>query len=381
MPNIPRMEIAQQKFLLLHADELGENATELKEKLLEYIKDDNMAPFYSELCAELGWDVDQDWLEVMQKANAEQSEKLNAAILDAEKNLGESEMRDLMVTKAELYCRTGDREKALSMFHDAYQRTVALGHRLDIVFNIIRIGLFYGDSDLTVKNIAKAKGLIEEGGDWDRRNRLKVYEGTYLLSIRSFKEAAQLFLEALATFTSYELMAYDDFVTATALAAVLTLDRVTLGKKVINSPEVLAVAHERPIVGTYLKSLYDCNYAEFFRALAEIEQMMKRNRYLNPHYRYYVREMRIVAYKQLLDSYQSVTVDSLALTFGVTPAFLDRELSRFIAAGRLSCKVDKVAGIVETLRNDVRSVQYQRVIKNGDLLLNRIQKLSRVINI
>ena len=36
--------------------------------------------------------------------------------------------------------------------------------------------LFYGDNDLITRNITKAKALIEQGGDWDRKNRLKVYE-------------------------------------------------------------------------------------------------------------------------------------------------------------------------------------------------------------
>lgn len=61
-----------------------------------------------------------------------------------------------------------------------------------------------------------------------------------------------------------------------------------------------------------------------------------------------------------------------------------RELSRFIAAGRLHCKVDKVGGIVETNRSrrtDSKHWQYQATVKQGDLLINRVQKLSRVINI
>ena len=36
-----------------------------------------------------------------------------------------------------------------------------------------------------------------------------------------------------------------------------------------------------------------------------------------------------------------------------------RELARFIAAGKLHCKIDKVSGIVETTRPDKRNYQYQ----------------------
>jgi len=114
--------------------------------------------------------------------------------------------------------------------------------------------------------------------------------------------------------------------------------------------------------------------------------------------------MRVKAYSQLLESYSSLTLTYMADSFGVTQDFIDKELHRFIAAGRLHCKIDKVTGmnrlctgtlypkfhflnfcswlgVVETNRPDSKNAQYQATIKQGDLLLNRIQKLSRVINI
>lgn len=54
---------------------------------------------------------------------------------------------------------------------------------------------------------------------------------------------------------------------------------------------------------------------------------------------------------------------SMAHEFGVSVDFIDRELSRFVAAGRLNCKIDKVAGIIETTRPDNKNAQYQAVIK------------------
>ena len=128
-------------------------------------------------------------------------------------------------------------------------------------------------------------------------------------------------------------------------------------------------------------SFYNCQYAEFFGALAKIEGLLQQDRLLARHARFYVREMRILAYTQLLESYRSLTMESMAQSFGVTLAFIDAELSRFIAAGRLNAKIDKVGGVVETNRPDHKNAQYQATIKEGDLLLNRVQKLSRVINI
>ncbi|NP_001158526.1 26S proteasome non-ATPase regulatory subunit 6 [Oncorhynchus mykiss] len=319
LPKNPDLRIAQLKFLLTMDGHRQDD--KVKTELMDSIKENNMAPYYESLCKDLKWQLDTDLLNKMKKANEDELKRLDDVLEDAEKNLGESEIRDAMMARAEYLIRIGNKEDALTAFRKTFDKTVALGHRLDIVFYLLRIGLFYMDSDLITRNTEKAKSLIEEGGDWDRRNRLKAYQGLYCVAIRDFKQAAELFLDTVSTFTSYELMDYKTFVTYT---------------------------------------VYVCMIA--------------------PHYRYYVREMRIHAYSQLLESYRSLTLGYMAEAFGVSTEFIDQELSRFIAAGRLHCKIDKVNEIVETNRPDSKNWQYQETIKKGDLLLNRVQKLSRVIN-
>uniref|UniRef100_A0A672ZGJ2 26S proteasome non-ATPase regulatory subunit 6 n=1 Tax=Sphaeramia orbicularis TaxID=375764 RepID=A0A672ZGJ2_9TELE len=365
LPKNPDLRIAQLKFLLT-MDGHRQDA-KVKTELMDAIKANNMAPYYEGLCKELKWQLDSDLLSKMKKANEEELKRLDDVLEDAEKNLGESEIRDAMMAKAEYLIRIGDKEGALTAFRKTYDKTVALGHRLDIVFYLLRIGLFYMDSDLITRNSEKAKSLIEEGGDWDRRNRLKVYQGLYCVAIRDFKQAAELFLDTVSTFTSYELMDYKTFVTYTVYVCMIALKRPDLREKVIKGAEILEVLHSLPSVRQYLFSLYECRYSVFFQSLAMVEQEMKKDWLFAPHYRYYVREMRIQAYSQLLESYRSLTLGYMAEAFGVSTEFIDQELSRFIA-------------IVETNRPDSKNWQYQETIKKGDLLLNRVQKLSRVIN-
>jgi 26S proteasome regulatory subunit N7 len=306
---------------------------------------------------------------------------LDAFIEDAEKNLTEMEVRENNLRKSEYLCRIGDKAGAEAAFRKTYEKTVSLGQRLDIVFHLIRMGLFYMDHDVITRNIDKAKSLIDEGGDWDRRNRLKVYQGAYSMSIRDFKTASDLFQDTISTFTSYELMDYVEFVKYTVILGMIALPRNELREKIIKGAEIQEVLHSQPLLNEFVNSLYECKYAAFYVKLAELEQVLKSDRLFNPHYRFYIREMRVKAYTQLLESYSSLTLNYMARAFGVTDVFIDKELHRFIAAGRLHCKIDKVSGVVETNRPDNKNGQYQATIKQGDLLLNRIQKLSRVINI
>ena len=90
----------------------------------------------------------------------------------------------------------------------------------------------------------------------------------------------------------------------------------------------MEVLHSLPDVYEYLFSLTNCQYATFFQNLAVVEQKIKMDRYLHQHYRFYVREMRVLAYAQLLQSYRSLTLAYMAKAFGVSPEFIDKELAR-----------------------------------------------------
>jgi len=376
----PNLELAQFYFILSSPtlSHLHENA---RAELLKGIQADQMAPYYQIVTSTGALTSDPTILESMEKANVEELEKFAERLAEAEKTEGESDIADALRAKATYLTRIGDKEKAVEAQKLALEKTSGLGQRIDITLTLIRIGLFFGDQDIISTYLAKAESLVDEGGDWDRRNRLKVYRGLHLLSIRQFKTGSELLLDALSTFTATELLSYNDFVALTTISNALTLKRVDLKKKLIGAPEVNQVLPDMPLLADLIRSLYESQYDKFFIALATLEQtFLLPSRILSQHTRYYVREMRIIAYSQLLESYRSLTLDSLARSFGVSIEFVDNELSRFIASGRLHCTIDKVRGIVETNRPALKNAQYDTVVRQGDVLLNSVQRLSKVLH-
>ncbi|CAB4280564.1 unnamed protein product [Prunus armeniaca] len=380
-PQQPHLVLAHKLFLLSHPDVQDIEKVQLREEVFASVKADDMAPLYETLVSESVLPLDQSVLDSMLAKIQDELKKLDEKIADAEENLGESEVREAHLAKSLFFIRIGDKEKALEQLKVTESKTVAVGQKMDLVFYTLQLGFFYMDFDLISKSIDKAKNLFEEGGDWERKNRLKVYEGLYCMSTRNFKKAADLFLDSISTFTTYEIFPYDIFIFYTVLTSIISLDRVSLKQKVVDAPEILTVIGKIPYLTEFLNSLYDCQYKSFFAAFAGLTEQIKLDRYLHPHFRYYMREIRTVVYSQFLESYKSVTIEAMAKAFGVTVDFIDLELSRFIAAGKLHCKIDKVAGVLETNRPDAKNSLYQATIKQGDFLLNRIQKLSRVIDL
>ncbi|CAK5264725.1 unnamed protein product [Mycena citricolor] len=401
---IPNLVLAQNLFTLSNAS-LSRYHDDARKSLLAGIKADEMGPWYRSLTQapspsspvepmasssstpSPSITLDAALLEELEKKNNAELEKLDERLKLAQETEGESEISDALRARANYLTKIGDQDASTAQLL-AFEKTPGLGSRIDISLTLIRIAFFWGNREDITKYLAKAETLVEEGGDWDRRNRLKVYRGLYMLSIRQFKSGGDLFIDALSTFTATELISYNDFVGMTMIAGVLGLNRVELKKKarlsIIGASEVAQALPEMPLLGELVNSLYSCHYDKFFVALgdmfSELEQThLLPSRILAPHARFYVREARILAYTQLLESYRSLTLESLAGAFGVSVEFIDNELSRFIAAGRLHCTIDKVHGTVETTRPLKKTAQYDTVVKQGDILLNQVQRLCKVL--
>ncbi|KAG6686322.1 hypothetical protein I3842_11G011400, partial [Carya illinoinensis] len=174
--------LAHKLFLLRRPDVQDIEKVRLKEEVFAIVKADDMAPLYETLVADSVFEKDRGVLDSMCVKIDEEIKKLDEKIADAEENLGESEVREAHLAKSLFFIRIGDMDKALEQFRVTENKMVAVGQKMDLVFYMLQLGFFYMDFDLISKSIDKAKILFEAGGDWERKNRLKVYEGLYCMS-------------------------------------------------------------------------------------------------------------------------------------------------------------------------------------------------------
>jgi len=273
-------------------------------------------------------------------------------------------------------------EETKDSHEDVLQKTIGVGARLDYILGVIREGFKENDMTKIRAFIEKADIELSKGGDWERKNKLAVYKGLFAMHQRNFNEASSLFVKSLATFTPCDLLTFRDFVFYTVITSLITQDRATLRSKILESPEILAAVGEVPHLREFMVALYECRYTEFFSEFADLIDEIRNDKYLVSHMRYISRTTRLIAYRQFLLSYKSVTLEMMARTFGVSVEFIESDLYDFISSGKLNCKIDKVNKYIESNRlEDPRNALYSRILKQGDSLLNRIQKLSRVIDV
>ena len=78
------------------------------------------------------------------------------------------------------------------------------------------------DTEALKKDIASCHQLVEEGADWDKKNKLKIIEGVYCMITCDFKKAATLLVSSIATFTCTELLEYKQFIFYAVVLALVT---------------------------------------------------------------------------------------------------------------------------------------------------------------
>ena len=118
--------------------------------------------------------------------------------------------------------------------------------KMEILFEVLLMNIEKEDVAPIRKDIAECHKLVEEGADWDKKNKLKIFEGVYCMMVRDFKKASDLFVSSIATFTAVELMTMKEFVFYTVVLGLLTQDRKTIKKDIIHSPDILALNREIP---------------------------------------------------------------------------------------------------------------------------------------
>lgn len=386
---VPNYEVSENAFILTQ-----EKLTDRHEKSLQFvldaIKKDAMAPYYKFLYEEYLPKGTIAWDDALYKSSLNQNQEEIAELKKQlqeieEKDEGELEKAQCWIKLGEYYAKIGDRVNAEETLTKALDKAVSTGAKIDIMLTITRLGFFYNDQVFVKNKLEQTNNMIEKGGDWERRNRYKTYKGIHCLAIRDFKEAANLLVDSLATFTSVELTSYENIATYASVAGLFSLGRTDLKAKIIDSPELLSLMTTTPAlqsISSLTISLYTSEYTSYFPFLLETyDNVLIPCKYLNKHADYFIREMRRKVYAQLLESYKTLSLKSMAGAFGVSVEFLDKDLGKFIPNKQLNCVIDRVNGIVETNRPDNKNAQYHLLIKQGDGLLTRLQKYGAAVRL
>ncbi|OAG28976.1 26S proteasome regulatory subunit N7 [Nematocida displodere] len=188
--------------------------------------------------------------------------------------------------------------------------------------------------------VRKTESLLELGIDWGRKNKFKVYRGLFRMREKEYLKAAELFLDALSTFESEELLTYRELVHYTIFTGMLTLPRNEIGKRLIESSEVCEMIREIPSATELIQSFYECSYQEFFHHLAVFSEGLANDVNLKDSGDYFVYMMKVRTYNQLFMSYKAISVEQMSAIFRVSSGYVLKDIEGMILREDILCKIN-----------------------------------------
>ena len=159
----PLLAIAQDLFLLssteaaLTPDERRSIVQRLTEKM-ESEKMDGLAKYLEEkrtdpltesaykYLTEAGWKFNSAQVAQWTEENEKAVTAANAKIKEAEEIAGDTEVREAMYTRANVYVKSGSKDKALEELNLVFDKTVGIASKLDVLMAKLRISLTFLDT-------------------------------------------------------------------------------------------------------------------------------------------------------------------------------------------------------------------------------------------
>ena len=304
--------------------------------------------------------------------------EIETKMLKAEEDSDEIVIRDLTAQKGDRYLEFGDKERHREFYLKAYEKAVGASKKLDYLMVVLHSYYEANMMDLFFSTFEKCKNLNQDDGDWEKKNKLNIYEGIIEILRRNLRQAAFLFIGSINTFNATEIISFETLVCYSSILGLITLGRKEFKEKIINSSEVLGVYLDNTSMSDFVESIYYGKYSQVFTQLLKLnDTVLTSDRFLKVHRKFIVRQLRIKIFTQYLQSYKTVKLDRMAQDFGVSANFLDEELYSLISNDDLACKVDKVNNVVESSHPDSQLKDLKDIIKNGDKLLEQIHKLAK----
>jgi 26S proteasome regulatory subunit N7 len=324
--------------------------------------------------------TDQDKSQLQEYEKSELT-KLDDIITEAKNSEGDVEVKNALLKKAEFLINQGYKDESVAALKEALLKTVGSGSRIDNYLLQSRLGFFFNDNQMAEEGINLTGKELETGGDWERKNKFLIYKALLFLKRRQFKESAELLMKCIQTFTAVEILSLKEYTLYTVVTTMLEMDRTTVQSKVLSSSEILSVTPEINSLQDCMENFYFGNYSGFFQSLVILSEELKKDRYLSPHVNWIMKKFRVIGYKQFLYAYKSVQIERMASAFGVPVEFIEQEISEFTVNGDLNVKIDKITGVIETVKFDMKGKKYMEILRQGDAVINKLQMLSKIVDL
>lgn len=337
--------------------------------VISYLTQHNMYFLYKHLSQDLLYfDYDERKGIKMQETNSSYIKTL----INEKNPENESECFEIDLKISEYYASVLDLDNFNILTKDLTIKNVSSSLKMDIILCKMRLAIIFSNKKKTKEAFIEGEDVIRRGCDWDRRNKFKTYAGFFYVLNKKHVQSSESFYNALATFKSTELISYGKCVFYLLFTSILSFDRVDLNDKILCNSDVLETLNVNSKGLALANCLYHCDYENLVNSLVNFAEEINRDLYISNQTDFFVREVKIKIYKQLLESYKSLSVNVFCDILKVSEEYVERDLCDFIIDQRLNCVIDRCNRIVEV--KEKIDMTEEELVTKGEQLMRLVQK-------
>ena len=370
----PIIDLHQSVFIYFATSVEAEKSS-LIEKIQSIAVKLNMRKWYASFCAKANIEAD------LQFEDAPVNENMQVDGEESSVKIDDAEVEEKALANLRTLFNDMNTDEAVEMAQKLLGENHRGAFKVEICFLCARYGFIFAKAAIISEFIDKATQILENYTDWEQRNRLRVYEGLNLIRAGQYSRAVQSLLASVATFRSAELMSYKAFISITVVFALVTLDRPTLKKQVIQNSEITAMLQQIPSANRLLRAFHECMYTHIFSALLIVADELSMNAFIAHAVPFITEEIEIRALNQFLEAYQSVRLTSMAASFGLSPESLEAKLFKHTSEDRIFCRIDRRTDQVLAQEKDDASDLYAKIMKQGSAVEAKLRKLSKLLGV
>ncbi|EIJ88108.1 26S proteasome regulatory subunit N7 [Nematocida parisii] len=263
-------------------------------------------------------------------------------------------------------------EVEYELFNQASRRLMEYNKSLSVRFDIytaqIRMLILLQWPSELARKFTEIESLLELGVDWARKNKFKVYFGLYLILQRKFKESSNFLIDALSTFESEEIMGFSDLVKFSLFSGLISIPRENI--KNLSESDINNHIITIPGALNLLLSLYNCTYTDIFKHIYVFSKELQHNPYLYDKLDYFIYRVKLRVYKQIFNSYNSITVYQISKILNISEGYIIRDIEVMIIKKDLLCKVNHSTMMVYKVIREA----HDSIIYKAEDILHTVQK-------
>ncbi|XP_049849315.1 COP9 signalosome complex subunit 1-like [Schistocerca gregaria] len=213
-------------------------------------------------------------------------------------------------------------------------------------------------------------------------SKLKSWAALAMLYYKNYRLAVVKFLEIPTSHYNAQIfsdvLSVQDLITYICVLSLAESDRREISD-LLGNANFRSQLESLPHIHALLTSFYNLQYNSFIQLLDQISNDLRFDLYMHRHIHTLSKKIYSKALLQYLSPYECADLRTMGQSFGVDPAYLEKQIAWLINDGALMARIDSCNKLIYTHKSNERMKTYSTTLKTGDgFRRNTVSTLVRI---